>query len=111
PGPVCGFKTPPGRIFANTFPMPAIASLIERHLDRPVVDATGLEGRYDVELEAQEIKAAPDYKPGPSDLALPPPNGPSIFIAVREQLGMTLEPKTAPISVTAIDPGERRRPH
>jgi uncharacterized protein (TIGR03435 family) len=109
-GPPCGFKAPPGRLFANTFTMPAIASLISRHVDRPVIDRTGLEGRFDIELEAVEIKATPDYKTGPSDLALPPAAGPSIFVAVREQLGLKLEPQTAPIPVVVIDRAERPVP-
>jgi uncharacterized protein (TIGR03435 family) len=106
-GPPCGFKTPPGRLFANTFTMSAIASLISRHVDRPVVDRTGLEGRFDMELEAAEIKPPPGYKPGPSDLALPPAAGPTIFVAVREQLGLKLEPQTAPLAVLVIDHAER----
>ena len=108
-GPPCGFKTPPGRLFANTFTIPAIASLLSRHVDRPVIDRTGLSGRFDIESEAAEIKAAPDYKPGPSDLALPPAAGPTIFAAVREQLGLTLERVDAPLAVIIIDQAER--PH
>ena len=107
--PPCGFKAPPGRLFANTFTMPIIASLLSRHLDRPVIDRTGLSGRFDIELEAVEIKADPDYKPGPSDLALPPAAGPSIFLAVREQLGLKLEPVDASLTVVVIDRAER--PH
>ena len=106
-GPPCGFKTPPGRLFANTFPMPAIASLLSRHLDRPVIDRTGLSGSFDIELEAAEIKAAPNYKPGPSDLALPPAAGPTIFVAVKEQLGLQLEPVVAALPVIFIDQAER----
>ena len=109
-GPPCGFKTPPGRLFANTFTMPAIASLLSRHLDRPVIDRTRLSGRFDIELEAAEIKAAPDYKPGPSDLALPPAAGPSIFVAVREQLGLKLEPVDAPLAGIVIEQAERPHP-
>jgi uncharacterized protein (TIGR03435 family) len=86
-----------------------IASLLSRHVDRPVIDRTGLSGRFDIELEASEIKAAPDYKPGPSDLALPPAAGPTIFVAVREQLGLKLEPVDASLAVIVID--EAERPH
>jgi uncharacterized protein (TIGR03435 family) len=103
----CGFKTPPGRLFTNTFPMPVIARLLSRHVDRPVIDRTGLSGRFDMELEASEIKAASDYKPGPSDLTLPPAKAPSIFVAVREQLGLKLEPVTAPVALIVISQAER----
>jgi len=111
PGPLCGFKTPPGRLFANTFPMPAIASLLSRHLDRPVLDRTGLPGSYVIELEAAEIKAAPDYKPGPSDLGLPPAAGPTIFVAVQQQLGLKLEPVVGALAVIVIDQAERPQKH
>lgn len=106
-GPPCSLKTPPGRLFVNTAGMATIASLISRHVDRMVIDRTGLDGRFDMELEASDIEAAPDYKPGPSDLALPPAAGPSIFVAVREQLGLKLEPQIAAIPVLVIDQIER----
>ena len=110
-GPPCSMKTPPGRLFANTAGMPTIASLLSRHVDRPVIDRTGLTGRFDVELEASEIKAAADYKPGRSDLALPPAAGPSIFVAVREQLGLELQPQTAPVPVLVVSGAERPGPN
>jgi uncharacterized protein (TIGR03435 family) len=109
-GPPCGMKTPPGRLFANTLTMPGLASLISSHVDRLVVDRTGLDGRFDIEIEAAEINAPPNYKPGPSDLALPPAAGPSIFIAVREQLGLRLEARTLPVSIVVIDRAERPGP-
>jgi uncharacterized protein (TIGR03435 family) len=109
-GPPCSMKTPPGRLFANTATMATIASLISPHVDRVVIDRTGLAGRFDVELEAADIKPPPDYQPGPSDLALPPAAGPSIFVAVREQLGLKLEPQVAPVPLIVIDHVEKPRP-
>ena len=85
-------------------------SLLSHHLDRLVIDRTGLTGRFDLELEAFDIKAPPDYKPGPSDLELPPAKGPSIFEAVREQLGLSLRPETASVPVIVIDHAERPSP-
>jgi uncharacterized protein (TIGR03435 family) len=106
-GPPCSTKNPPGRLFAHTLPMPAMASLLGRHLDRPVVDRTQLSGPFDMELEALEIKALPGYQPGPSDLALPPPAGPTVFVAVREQLGLELKAVDGAVSVIVIDRAER----
>jgi uncharacterized protein (TIGR03435 family) len=108
--PSCAMKTPPGRLFATTVIMPTLATLLSSHLDRPVIDSTGLVGRFDVELEAAEIKAPPGYTPGPSDLALPPSAGPSIFVAVREQLGLKLHAQVAPVSVLVIRRAERPAP-
>ena len=95
-------KTTRGRLFANTNPMAALASLLSRHVDRPVVDRTGFTGRFDIALEAKDIMAPRNYQPGPSDLALPPASGPSIFVAIREQLGMTLEPELGTTSVVVV---------
>lgn len=109
-GPPCTMKTPPGRLFANTVTMATLASLLSRHVDRPVVDGTGLQGRFDVEIEAADIKPPPNYRPGPSDLTLPPAAGPSLFVAVREQLGLTLRPQLAAIPVLVVRGAERPAP-
>jgi uncharacterized protein (TIGR03435 family) len=109
-GPPCSSKNPPGRLFANTASVPTIASLLSPHLDRIVIDRTGLTGRFNLELEASDIKAPPDYKPGPSDVGLPPARGRSIFVAVREQLGLSLQSETASVPVVMIDDAERPSP-
>jgi uncharacterized protein (TIGR03435 family) len=108
--PPCSLKTPPGRLFANTITMATFASLLSPHLDRPVVDRTGLPGRYDVVLEAAEIKAPPGYEPGPSDAGLPPPAGTSIFVAVHQQLGLKLEPRTIPVPVIVVTHAQKPTP-
>lgn len=109
-GPPCSMKKPPGRLFANTVTMPTLASMLAEHLDRPVIDSTGVTGRLDVQLEATEIRAAPGYRPGPSDLALPPAARISIFVAVREQLGLSLEPRIAAVSVLVVRHAVRTLP-
>jgi uncharacterized protein (TIGR03435 family) len=79
------------------------------YTDRPVVDKTGLTGRWDIRLEfTREVGlAAPAYlngEPAPSVAA--DPNGPSLFTALREQLGLKLVPAKAPIEVIVIDHAE-----
>src|SRR5918992_4550975 len=89
-GPPCGMKRPPNRLFANTVTMPTLASMLSLYVDRQVVDGTGLAGRFDVQLEAIEITAAPDYRPGPSDIVVSRAAAQTIYIAVRQQLGLKL---------------------
>jgi uncharacterized protein (TIGR03435 family) len=79
-------------------------------LDRPVVDKTGLTGRFNLHLEF-----APLLPPGPVMLngqmvTLPPQpadSGPSIFTAIQKQLGLKLTPGKAPIDVIVVDSIER----
>lgn len=69
------------------------AQLASRVLDRPVVDRTGLNGVFDVELEW----AADDN----------PDAGPSIFTAIQEQLGLRLEAQRAAVDVLVVDQVDR----
>ena len=72
-------------------------------VDRPIVDRTGLEGNYAVRL-----KFTSDSPPMSSTLGTPPPqDGPSIFTAIQEQLGLKLESMTFQGQVLVIDHIER----
>jgi bla regulator protein BlaR1 len=72
-------------------------------LDRPVVDQTGLSGRIDYEMQwtrEPNPLGQPDTNP-------PPDPGPTFLQALREQLGLKLEPAKAPLRVLVIDRVER----
>jgi uncharacterized protein (TIGR03435 family) len=62
--------------------------------DRPVIDKTGLTGKYDIRLEA-----TPEFRinnnPQPDDLR--------IFDAIQQQLGLKLEAQKAMIEVLVVD--------
>jgi len=72
-------------------------------LGRKVVDQTGLPGYYTFALHW-----APADTPNPSStgLSAPDPSGPSIFTAVKEQLGLELKPIKAPLDTIVIDHAE-----
>jgi uncharacterized protein (TIGR03435 family) len=72
-------------------------SLMSRIGDRQVIDNTGIEGRYDFTLTFNPNPAAP------AGTDAPPRLGPDIFSAVREQLGLKLEPDRAPVQFLVID--------
>jgi len=72
-------------------------------LDRPVVDKTGLPGRYDFTLT---------WTPDESQFAglgvrVPPPSAdataPGLFTAFQEQLGLKLDSTRAPVEVLVVD--------
>ncbi len=72
-------------------------------LDRPVVDRTGLEGRWEFVL-----KWMPDDSQFGGQLQLPAPTGnaealPPLFTAIIEQLGLKLDAERTAVSVMVID--------
>lgn len=102
-GPPCGASPYPGRLIARGISMADLASLITPWVDRPVIDRTGLTGAFDVDVEGVEVKPAGPF--GPSYRASDTKD--SIFTTVQSQLGMRLEPVTAPIEVLIIERAER----
>ncbi len=80
-------------------PIQEFTDLLSPMMDRPVVDRTGLTGEFDFTLDYEKD---PDAAPGNPQLV-----GPGLFTAVREQLGLTLEPLKAPLDVLVIDHVER----
>jgi uncharacterized protein (TIGR03435 family) len=106
---VCGIRNLPGRTFAMGIPIDRLATTLAEAVGRPVIDQTQLTGNFDL-----DVLFTPDPIP-PRD-ALPPdskpidPNGPSIFAALREQLGLILKSRTRPVETLVIDHVERPMP-
>lgn len=85
--------------------MPQFAAVLQRAgLDRPVVDSTGLTGRYDFDLDW-----TPDETQFEGQLpqANPLSGKPSFFTAFQEQLGLKIEATRGPVETLVID-GVRR---
>jgi uncharacterized protein (TIGR03435 family) len=77
-----------------------LANNLHYILRQPVFDKTGLEGRFDILLDFDTFTASgrtppPDY------------DKPSLSQALREQLGLRLEPQKAALPVLVIDSVER----
>ena len=90
-----------------------LATVLSNQLGRPVLDRTGLKGHFDIRLEwtpdpGQSITPLGGAPP-PGVQAPPPPdpNGPSIFTAVQEQLGLRLESQKGPVEMIVIDRVEK----
>jgi uncharacterized protein (TIGR03435 family) len=81
--------------------MGLFAELLSSRTDRPVRDATGIEGEFHVSLEWTPDAAEPQPEGTPS------PTGPSIYTALQEQLGLRLEPRNAPLEYLVIDHVEK----
>jgi len=82
-------------------------------LDRPVVDKTGIAGKFDILLEVARSQGAPGSRGGDSGGAdaagttLPEPDGPTIFVALSQQLGLRLAPARGAGEFLVIDHAER----
>jgi uncharacterized protein (TIGR03435 family) len=112
--PPCGTYGAPGALSAGGITMARLAELLSGTAGRTVVDRTGLAGFYEFDLTytPDQIPSA-GGGPGPG---LPPgvppppsidPNGPSLFTALQEQLGLKLDSTRGPVEVTVIDRLER----
>jgi uncharacterized protein (TIGR03435 family) len=96
-----------GRIVGTGLDMPTIVGLLVPSQGKPILDQTGLDGRYDIDVtytpEAFSAAALAQRRG-----TLPPgvnvdPNGPNLFTALEEQLGLKLQPKKLPVPVLVID--------
>jgi uncharacterized protein (TIGR03435 family) len=79
--------------------MEALADILSRQAGRPVVDKTGLTGRFDVRL----TWAPEDAGAEPSVV----PNGPSLYTALPEQVGLQLRPPKQTIDHLVIERADR----
>lgn len=105
PGDRQGMSMNRGRAQGFAAPMQMLADNLAGTVGRPVVDKTGLAGKYDWKLEWTPDGAISG--PGPDG----PPSvdgvGPTIFTAVQEQLGLKLETARGPVETWVIDKIER----
>jgi bla regulator protein BlaR1 len=103
------------RLGAASFTNSSVASLawqLSQNLGRPVLDRTGIQGDYDFMLKwtptpdegrPEALGLAPHAgPPAPSDS-----NGPSLFTALQEQLGLKLESTKGPVDTLLVGHVER----
>ncbi len=87
-------------IDAQACSMRQLAQKLSEVIHLPVADLTGIEGAFDFQLKftPDDMQAKPTM-----DSA----NGPSVFAALQEQLGLKLEPRKVPTDVLVIDHAEK----
>jgi uncharacterized protein (TIGR03435 family) len=80
----------------------AFATSLQRNVERPVIDQTGLAGLFDV-----EYSYAPPQVQTPGVENPFGPEAPLLFVALEEQLGLKLESRRMPVPVLVIDSVDR----
>jgi uncharacterized protein (TIGR03435 family) len=94
--------------------MEHFAAYLSFQVGAPVRDATGLKGKYDFDLSwvpQMQFRATPppQLQHGGTIPSLPDiESGPTVFEALRSQLGLGLERKKGQVEVLVVDQVERR---
>jgi uncharacterized protein (TIGR03435 family) len=94
----CTFRNKSGLLSAKGCSVSSLTGILQSAAGRIILDKTALTGRYNIDLHW-----TPDNAPVDGSV----PSGPSIFTALQEQLGLKLEPSTAPLDVLVIDSVEK----
>jgi len=81
--------------------LPAFADFLGVVLGRPVIDRTGISGRFDFDLEFALDQSTPGFVP--DDTSASSVEGPSVVTAIQEQTGLKLESTKGPVEFLVID--------
>ena len=108
----CGIRIGPGNMAVGGMTLAQFANSLGMFVGRVVLDRTGLAGNYDANLRWTPDQM-PQRAPGtPADQPIRvngidiDPNGPSIFTAVQEQLGLKLDAQRGPVEMLVVDRAE-----
>lgn len=77
---------------------------LQQLLDRPVLDSTGVPGSFDFDLS---WRPDPTQFRGRGDQVPSNPDDPDLFTALKQQLGLRLEPQKAPAPIIIVDSAEK----
>ena len=81
---------------AHAISMAWLSDSLFNQVHRTVIDKTGLTGKYDLTL-----KWSPEDSPDPANETSPP-----IFTALKDQLGLKLQPAKGPVETLVVDHAE-----
>jgi uncharacterized protein (TIGR03435 family) len=95
---------------AKASPISNLVSTLSGSLGRPVLDKTGLTGKYDFTLKWSPDESQMQAPPGgagppngPAPIGSPDSGAPTLLIAIQEQLGLKLESGKGPVVLIVID--------
>ena len=100
--PCGGFVTGPNLLEGGNISMSQFVDVLGNMLDRPVVDKTGFTGTFTVRLDFDSEGVFGKHDDSNPDLSRP-----SIFAAIKEQLGLKLEAQRSSAEVLVVDHAEK----
>ncbi|HVO97459.1 MAG TPA: TIGR03435 family protein [Bryobacteraceae bacterium] len=116
-GPMMMIMPGKAKLTAKEMTMEQFAGSLDRFLNQPVVDQTGLKGKYDFELVFAPDMAQMFGGRGPMMMGPPPGGGPELKaddadvaplpVALQEQLGLKLDSQKTQVDIVAIDRAEK----
>lgn len=93
---------------AKAQPLSALVERLSKEFQMPIVDRTGLGGKFDFTLEFAPQPPGAVTPVSPDSLpAAPDESGPNLLNAVQQQLGLRLNARKIPVDVLVIDRAER----
>jgi uncharacterized protein (TIGR03435 family) len=95
------------KLKATSVPMDYVAFRFSQLLDRPVVNLTNLAGGYDFNLEFTRELPPGFPEGGRINGEEPDTSGPTLFAALKQQLGLELKAQKGPVEVIVIDHVEK----
>jgi uncharacterized protein (TIGR03435 family) len=108
-GPIVMVVNGRARIRGNNESMEHFAGILSNRLGKPVIDGTGLKGKYEFTLSWETDSLAMQRTLPPFLDGQPVPgsgdgdSGPTIFSALQQQLGLKLIQKQGPVAVLVVD--------
>lgn len=80
-----------GALMLTNASMDQFANAVSDWVGHPVLNQTGLDGKYDLRLDWTPDSTAAPGNSASNDASLPADSGPTIFTALQEQLGLSLQ--------------------
>jgi uncharacterized protein (TIGR03435 family) len=95
------------RVESPRMKMAGLADMVERFVDRPVVDMTELNGEFQIAFDTSLWGAeGPPQTAGPAGPASDP--GPALVFESIQKLGLRLEARKGPVEVIVVDSAEMK---
>jgi len=107
PSRVCGMQMALGTIRAGDSTLAPLFRFVSQQAGRAIVDRTGLAGNYNFDLKWTPDQFANRETPAVVNGNTIDPQGPSLFTALQEQLGLKLDPQRGPVDVIVVERLER----